>query len=279
MAATPTSSDPPPVAPPRLHFVTAASDPAVLTRDLLASPDLGPGRWPLLAVYGARSAAAAQAPALAAAAPGDWVVWVHQDVFLPAGWAARFAAALAQLQARDPTAAVAGAYGVCGVAGHGAAQRRAGAVLDRGQPLREQAPLPCAVDSLDELLVAVRAGSGLAFDPALGFDFYGTDIVLQAQARGLTAWVLDAWCEHRSATPRGGPLPAALAARLAASGAAFEARWAHRLPVATSWLEIAAPGDTARALAQVGVCADGAPAAPPSSPSSPAPPEAREARP
>ena len=232
--------------PPALRFATAVSDPAVLAQRLLASPDLRPGGAPLLAVFNAASAAQALAQALAGAAPAEWVVWVHQDVFLPAGWAARFAAALAQVLQRDPRAAVAGVYGV---AGHGAALRRAGGVLDRGHPLREPAPLPCPVDSLDELLVAVRAGSGLGFEPALGFDFYGTDIVLQAQERGLTAWVVDAWCEHWSSTPRSGPLPPALAARLAASGAAFEARWARRLPVATSWLECRAPGDVARALA------------------------------
>jgi hypothetical protein len=232
-----------PVTEPPLLFVTAASDPAVLAQRLLASPCLRPrGGWPLIVRFNASSAAQALDLALAAAPPGAWVVWVHQDVHLPAPWAAQFLAGLAAARAADPELAVAGVYGV---AGHGAALRRAGAVLDRGTPLRESAALPCAVDSLDELLVAVRADAGLRFDPALRFDLYGTDIVLQAQARGLGAAVVDAWCEHWSDTPRGG-LPPALVERIAASGRVFDAKWAQRLPVATSWLEIGAPGDIER---------------------------------
>jgi hypothetical protein len=246
--------------PPRLRLACAVSQPEVLMQRLLASPCLARGGLPLWLRVNAGSAAEALDAALAGAAPGDWVVWVHQDVFLPAGWDSAFAAALADVLRADPTAAVAGVYGV---AGAGQTLRRAGRVLDRGQPLVEATPLPCRADGLDELLVAVRAGSGLRFDPALGFDFVGTDIVLQARSRGLGAWVVDAWCEHWSDTPRSGAVAPALAARLAASGAAFEAKWAARLPVATTWLEIGAPGDTARALARHAAASAGASEGPP----------------
>ena len=233
-----------------LLFVTCATDPTVLARRLLASPCLQRGGRRLLALFNACSAAEALDAALAQAPRGAWVVWVHQDVHLPADWDARFLAGLSAAQERDPTLAVAGVYGV---AGTGARAVRAGRVLDRGQALEEPAALPCRVDSLDELLVAVRAGSGLRFDPALAFDFYGTDIVLLAQARGLGAAVVDAWCEHWSNTPRAGGLPAAMAERIVASGRIFEAKWAHRLPVATPWLECRQPGDVERfVLAQGG---------------------------
>ena len=226
-----------------LLFVTCATDPSVLAQRLLASPCLQRGRHRLLALFNARSAAEALDAALAQAPRGAWAVWVHQDVHLPADWDARFLGSLAQAQRQDPTLAVAGVYGV---AGTGPAARRAGRVLDRGQALEEPAALPCAVDSLDELLLAVRADAGLRFDPALAFDFYGTDIVLQAQARGLGAAVVDAWCEHWSNTPRAGGLPPALATRIIASGRAFESKWAHRLPLATSWLECRQVGDVER---------------------------------
>lgn len=226
-----------------LLFVTCASDTAVLAQRLLASPCLQRGRHRLLALFNARSAAEALDAALAQAPRGAWVVWVHQDVHLPADWDARFVASLAQAQRQDPTLAVAGVYGV---AGAGTAARRAGRLLDRGQVLQEPAALPCAVDSLDELLVAVRAGAGLRFDPALAFDFYGTDIVLQAQDRGFGAAVVDAWCEHWSNTPRAGGLPTALATRIVASGRTFESKWAHRLPLSTSWLDCRQVGDVER---------------------------------
>ena len=233
-----------------LRFVTCATDTVVLAQRLLASPCLHRGRHRLLVLFNARSAAEALDAALAQAPHGAWVVWVHQDVHLPADWDARFLAGLSAAQERDPTLAVAGVYGV---AGTGARAVRAGRVLDRGQALEEPAALPCRVDSLDELLVAVRAGSGLRFDPSLAFDFYGTDIVLLAQARGLGAAVVDAWCEHWSNTPRAGGLPAAMAERIVASGRIFEAKWAHRLPVATPWLECRQPGDVERfVLAQGG---------------------------
>ena len=226
-----------------LRFVTCATDTVVLAQRLLASPCLHRGRHRLLVLFNARSAAEALDAALAQAPCGAWVVWVHQDVHLPADWDARFLAGLAQARRQDPTLAVAGVYGV---AGAGATARRAGRVLDRGQALEEPAALPCAVDSLDELLVAVRADAGLRFDPALAFDFYGTDIVLQARDRGLGAAVVDAWCEHWSDTPRAGGLARPLAARIVASGRAFESKWAHRLPLATSWLECRQVGDVER---------------------------------
>lgn len=226
-----------------LLFVTCATDPVVLAQRLLASPCLQRGRHRLLVLFNARSAAEALDAALAQSPHGAWVVWVHQDVHLPADWDARFLASLSAAQRQDPTLALAGVYGVAGV---GTTARRAGRVLDRGQALHEKAALPCAVDSLDELLVAVRADAGLRFDPALAFDFYGTDIVLQAHARGLGAAVVDAWCEHWSDTPRAGGLSPALAARIVASGRVFEAKWGHRLPLATAWLECRQPGDVER---------------------------------
>ena len=187
--------------------MTCATDPSVLARRLLASPCLQRGRHRLLALFNARSAAEALDAALAQAPRGAWVVWVHQDVHLPA----------AGTPASSPACRQRGTGPDAGRRWRLRRRRRrrlgtrAGRVLDRGQALEEPAPLPCRVDSLDELLVAVRADAGLRFDPALAFDFYGTDIVLLAQARGLGAAVVDAWCEHWSNTPRAGGLPAALA--------------------------------------------------------------------
>lgn len=224
-----------------LLFVTSVSRADVLARCLLRSPCLQPGGRPLVAHFNAPSAAAAANAALDSHPGVGWLVWVHQDVLLPAGWDRRFAAALAEAGRRFPQLAVAGVYGL---AGHGAGARRAGHVLDRGTLLREPEPLPCAADSLDELLVAVRPASGLRFDPALGFDFYATDLVLQARQRGLQCAVVDAYCEHWSDTPRSGA-PPGLAARIKASARAFEAKWAGQLPVSTPCFHIDRAGAVA----------------------------------
>jgi hypothetical protein len=227
-----------------LVFVAAVSDLETLRARLCSSPCIASGRRPLLAYFNAKSAAEAFEAAMRAARqrPGTWVVWVHQDVTLPGDWDMTFLEALRAAQAAVPGLAVAGVYGMAGT-------QRAGHVLDRGKLLREPLPLPRAVDSVDELLFAVRADSGLSLEPALGFDFYGTDVVLQAQDRGLGAAVVDAYCEHWSGTPAGTKVPRRLADRIQRSGAAFEAKWAHRFPLHTSWLSLHAPGDVERFLA------------------------------
>ena len=235
----------------RLSFVSCASNAEVLGQRLLASPCLQRGGHLLAVYFNAASAAEGFNATLAAerdkAAGASWLVWLHQDVFLPEGWDTRFTQALVQALQQFPKLAVAGVYGL---AGAGAAVRRAGHVLDRGALLRESTPLPCLVDSLDELLFAVRVDAGLQLDPALGFDFYATDLVLQAQQCGLQCAVLDACCEHWSDTPTSGVIAASLARRIETSGAVFEAKWAAQLPVQTSWLLLRQSGDVARFVSE-----------------------------
>lgn len=231
-------------------WVTAVSDWSVLQRHLLTSPDVAAGQRPLHAVMGATSAAAAFNPLLAGLQGPGWLVWVHQDVHLPAGWLARFESALASAQRQFPRLAVAGVYGVCG---RGEEARHAGHLLDRGRLLHPPLPLPCRADSLDELLVAVRLDRGLRMDAALGFDFYATDLVLQAQARSLECVIVDAYCEHWSSTNPDAPLPPMQRERLLRSAAVFEAKWADALPVTTPCVKIFRPGDTARFLAHLEV--------------------------
>ena len=225
-----------------ITLVTGVSRIAVLAQWLARSPCLQKGGWPWAAHFNCRSAAEAFNAAMQSAQGTGWLVWAHQDVFLPDGWSATFERALQAAQTRWPTLAVVGVYGVQGA---GAKAVRAGHVLDRGHLLKEPAALPCLVDSLDELLVAVRVDSGLRMDPGLGFDFYATDLVLQAQEAGFCAAVVDAFCEHWSDTPASGAMPAPLIERVKANGEAFERKWAHRLPVKTPCFDIAQPGDVA----------------------------------
>lgn len=230
----------------QLNFVTCASRLEVLGQRLLSSPCLRHGGYPLAVHFNAQSAAAGFNQAMAAAQGTDgasrWLVWVHQDVVLPTGWGQRFEQALDAAVAQFPRLAVAGVYGI---AGAGAAARRAGHVMDRGALLRESTPLPCLVDSLDELLFAVRADTGLLLDAALGFDFYATDVVLQAQARGWPCAVVDACCEHWSETPSHGAVTRAVVQRIKASAAVFEYKWRQRLPLTTPCFNIVQPGDVA----------------------------------
>jgi hypothetical protein len=243
----------------KLSFVTCASNLQVLGERLLASPCLQQHGVPLAVYFNAPSAAHGFNAAMAATrqesagetATASWLVWVHQDVFLPQNWDTIFMQALSTALEQFPKLAVAGVYGIAGTTATGAGALRAGHVLDRGTLLREPAPLPCLVDSLDELLFAVRIDSGLRLDPALGFDFYATDLVLQAQVQGWECAVVDACCEHWSSTPPSGDLPQATVQRILANGAIFERKWRHHLPLTTPCFEINRQGDVALSLDQI----------------------------
>jgi hypothetical protein len=210
-----------------LSFVACVNHDAQLLDNLAASPCLRPGSpHELVAVRGARSAAEGLNAGLARA-KHDLVVLVHQDVYLPAGWPARF---LAQWRLAEATC---GPVGVAGVFGsfHDPAVpggiARLGHVVDRHALLRQPGPLPAAVQGLDELLLAVPRTTPLRLDPTLGFHFYGTDLACQARAAGFTAAVLDAPCFHNS--QNGGELAPAFHE----SGRAFRAKWGAALPIAT----------------------------------------------
>ncbi|MFA6498756.1 MAG: hypothetical protein WC256_08225 [Desulfurivibrionaceae bacterium] len=230
----------------QLSFVTCAGNPQVLERNLLASPCLAGGGYGQTIYMGADSAAAAFNREMARQRQAAWLVWVHQDVLLPKGWDSRFLTALAEAEQIFPRLAVVGLYGV---AGAGSSARRAGHVLDRGTLLKGTMALPCLVDSIDEILFAVRTDSGLQLDPALGFDFYGTDLALTAQERGFEVAVVDAFCEHWSATPQGEISPALLS-RVLPSAKVFEHKWAHRLPLETPCFSIGKLGDVALQCSQ-----------------------------
>ena len=236
-------------------FVSAVSSFDIVRERLLASPCLAAGHQPLVLRWNAPSAAQVFNAVMDSRPAQGWVVWVHQDVVLPEGWDSLFTQAIAQAEQQLGHLSVVGTYGVVGA---GSAAVHAGHVLDRGQVLRGPAPLPCLVDSLAELLVAVRSDSGLRMDPALGWDFYATDLVLQAQAAGLRAAAVDAFCEHWSNTPQHPPLPRPTAQRIARSGAAFEAKWQQKFPLTTTCVAIHQRGDV-RALAQSMLAADAQP--------------------
>jgi hypothetical protein len=245
-----------------LVFVACVSDSDVFAQRLLASPCLQAGGHKLITHRNSQSAADAFNTTLrglgshkgdhgsncgADQGANTWLVWVHQDVYLPPGWDTHFVQGLQAARAVFPQLAV---VGVHGVAGAGALACRAGHVLDRGTELREFSALPCLVDSLDELLFAVRVCSGLTLDPALGWDFYGTDVVLQARAAGLQSAVIDAYCEHWSDTPTQGAMPAKLVQRILTSAAVFENKWQQHFPITTPCFDIAQQGDVQKFVDQ-----------------------------
>jgi hypothetical protein len=211
----------------KLGIVCAASDTGTLRRRLLASPALQSISLPMVVVYGAPNAAVVLDTAYSSGFDVDWWLWLHQDVILPEGWFDSFHKQLARALERWPDLATVSDYGLT------ADGRRAGILLDRGELLREELPLPCLARSFDEHLIGLRVSAGLRFDPELGFDLYGTDVVLCADKTGLPAAVLPLYCEHWSSTPKSPPFSKGLISRYQKSATYFERKWQAALPIAT----------------------------------------------
>jgi len=228
-----------------LSFVACGNNGEVLKRRLLASPCLKDGHYAQAIYFNESSPAAAFNKEIERRPNAQWLVWAHQDVYLPLGWDQQFITKIEQAIKQFPKLAVVGVYGI---SGHGAQACRAGNVLDREEHLMEPAALPSLVDSLDGLLFAVRTDSGLRLDPALGFDFYDTDIVLTAQQQGYQTVVVDAYCEHWSNTSKGLAL-GEMSKRVVANASAFERKWSHRFPITTPCFTIQNIGDVARQCA------------------------------
>jgi hypothetical protein len=224
-----------------LSLVTSMSDSELLQCNLLASPCPDPRcRHEVTLVKNCASAAAGLDIAIKRA-EHEYVVCVHQDVYLPDGWDRCVMQQFQEAEGRFGPVGVAGVYGVGEVIEAddstqplGAA--RIGWVVDRGRLLRDGPELPARVATLDELLLVVRCDSGLRFDPDLGFHLYGADICLHARERGLAVVALGALCYHNS---RGAGLPEAFYR----SAGVFARKWSHRLPVDTPCVIIDVGGE------------------------------------
>ena len=126
---------------------------------------------------------------------GFIIVFAHQDVFLPPGFSYKLVQAVVRLSSVDRNWGVTGVYGVNG-AGEGV-----GHVYSTGlrRFLGEAFSSPVRVSTLDEMVLIVRRESGLRFDEKLpGFHLYGTDICLEAEARGMRNYVLPCFALHNS---------------------------------------------------------------------------------
>ncbi len=177
-----------------ITFVAAVNDQDTFARNLLASPSLcAPQGHQILCQKYFSSASRAYNDALDRA-DNDLVVFVHQDIFLPEPWLSQLDEAVRYLAQKDPN------WGVLGCWGSRADGQSFGHVYTSGwgvlgEPLAD--PIP--VQTLDEIVLIVRKGSGLRFDETLPhFHFYGTDICMSAAKRGLGCYAISAFCIHNT---------------------------------------------------------------------------------
>jgi hypothetical protein len=172
--------------------VTVNSD-EVLQRNLLRSSDIASAKE-IIIQQNQMNASAAYNEALAKVT-GDIVVFAHQDVYLPDGWLNQLSKSINQLKLSDARWGVLGAYGIT------ASEQGAGYVYSAG--LKRFVGAPCndaiRVTTLDELILIIRKSSGLQFDECMpGFHLYGTDICLEAEAKGMCNYAVPCFVFHNS---------------------------------------------------------------------------------
>jgi len=208
----------------------ASHSDAILQANLAASPLVA--THALHVERGAASAAVAY-NRLIDATTAPVIVLAHHDVYLPHGWDRLLQSRLAELVALDPDWALFGAFGVA------FDSRPTGPVWSSslGQIVGRVPMAPVPVQSFDELLIIVNRASGLRFDETLpGWHFYGTDIVTQARARGLTAYAGALPCIHND---RFHP---ALGADFTAAYRHQQRKWRDRLPIRSPITKISRSG-------------------------------------
>ncbi len=173
-------------------LVAAVNDEAVFESNLMRSPDVPDHR--VYPMRGHASAARAYNAALDST-DEDFLVFLHQDVFLPEGWIDRVRDQISRIEAGSEE------WGVIGVLGVRPDGRVAGHTYSSGlrRVVGSKVDAPARVQSLDEIVLILRRAAGIRFDPALpGFHLYGTDICQTAMKAGLACFVIDAFCIHNS---------------------------------------------------------------------------------
>ncbi|MFJ4039431.1 hypothetical protein ACIPVB_15300 [Microbacterium sp. NPDC090007] len=210
-------------AEPRFVVVSPVNDDDTLDRCLAASPDVVSGRIPLRVVRDARSANGVIAEALRRTADG-FVVYAHQDVYLPRGFFEQLAARLAVLDELDP------AWAVAGPIGRDAAHLTHGTVwsTDRGRVVGAPIARPAAVQCLDECLLILRAGDLALVDLGVpGFHLYGVDLVQMGRLQGRRSYALPLDIVHHAK-----PITS-LGGGYARAHRYMRLKWTARLPMTT----------------------------------------------
>jgi hypothetical protein len=178
-----------------ITVIAAVNNREVLSSNLLRSPLLEPGhRHQLLIREGFPSAATAYNDGLLDARH-DIVVFVHQDIYLPAQWLGDLEKAVNKLEAADKPWGVIGCFGA-----RANAEGGLGNVYSTGWGLQgKPIDVPEKVETLDEIVLVIRKSSGLRFDESLPFfHMYGVDLCLTARRAALECYVMPTFCVHNT---------------------------------------------------------------------------------
>ena len=179
---------------PDIDVAAAVNEDKVLATCLARSPDILSGDVRLRTYVGYSTAGSAYNCALDEST-AEYLVLVHQDVYLPGGFLENLRGQIERLNEADPAWAVAGSIGL------DANETLHGQVWSSGlkRVIGNRVAQPVLSICLDELLLVVRKASGVRFDEDLpGFHMYGLDVIHTARSKGLSSYILDAPVIHHS---------------------------------------------------------------------------------
>jgi hypothetical protein len=216
-----------------VHVYTCARqvDRRRLEADLASSPEIRNGRIGLTVLWDKESAAAAYSQAIKTAT-ARILVFAHCDVYFPQGWFDRLAWEVDRLSAIDRD------WAVAGISSLTYSRELVGRIFDTSlEPVFQKTSglfgkalaTPVPIVSADEMVLIVRKDSNISFDASLPeFHLYGTDIILEAERRGMHSYGLDMPLIHNAKAQ------VELGADYARAYRYMVRKWRDRLPVPTT---------------------------------------------
>lgn len=211
-------------------FVVTVNDDECLKNNLLQSQCVNSENLIIQRAFS--SAAAAINNAVDKYCDTEYVIFVHQDVYLPADWLDNLRKTIETLNVQDDT------WAVIGVAGTNLDGNIIGRLWSQGieQEINSGQKME-KVRSLDEVILVLKKKTGLRFDEHIaGYHLYGTDIVQQAILHGHNCY-----CVHM-------PIIHNDKKKYILDGSYHEAyklmkkKWRNNLPIATTVIPITRHG-------------------------------------
>ncbi len=177
--------------------VVAVNDTDVLQKNLYQSPDIKNASSIQLIIKRNYPAATLAYNEAIAESRNEIILFVHQDVYFPEAWFVSLKKSISYFIKEKIN------WGVLGCFGKREERRKEeeyGLVYSNGWGIIGRAiNEPEPVQTLDEIVLVIRKSSGLQFDPTLPhFHLYGTDICMSAREKGMTSYVIPAFCIHNT---------------------------------------------------------------------------------
>lgn len=212
----------------KYSIITAINDEKVCNDNLYSSPDIHSHE--LIALFGFNNVCRAYNIGMARASC-DYVIFVHQDVYLPKGFFEQLDKSLTNIPDKN--------WGVLGVAGvSGLIESKTindvnhelnyvGHILNQNKDWGSPDNLPHIADTLDELLIILKNKSYIFDEKIPNHHLFATDLCLQAEEQNKKNYVIQAFCHHNSKTSQ-------LPANYEESKNYIRNKWAHKLPIFTT---------------------------------------------